>query len=177
MVSPEVSVPATLLRRVKKQSIFGTTSGHAEKREALKESFRKLRLSVADDERKAWTPRVNTRASEDYTNVFLSHARLYVFAEKWYIQSLKRLALKNLHETLWSFNLWSPCIGDVVALLRFAYQNTSRPPNGDESMRTMLNQYVTYEMEKIVEAASFRTLLEEIKDFLDDFCSAVKRRI
>lgn len=121
--------------------------------------------------------RANTDASEEYTDVFLSHARLYTFAEEWDIQALKRLALKNLHQTLSAFTLWPECVGDVIALLRFAYEYTSRPEVGQEPIRNLLNQYVTYEMDKMVETASFRDFLEESRDFLDDFCSHVKTRI
>ncbi len=41
----------------------------------------------------------------------------------------------------------------------------------------MLNQYITYEMENLVETPSFRDFLEESRDFLDEFCSHMKKRI
>lgn len=50
-------------------------------------------------------------------------------------------------------------------LLRFAYDNTSRPENESEPMRNMMNQYVNYEMDKLVEQIAFRDFLEENRDF------------
>lgn len=38
-----------------------------------------------------------TRPSEDHIDTFLSHARLYIFAAKFDIQSLKIIVLKNIH--------------------------------------------------------------------------------
>lgn len=143
----------------------------------MKEAFVKLRFCKAGDERPDWTPRANTKASEDYTNVLLSHTRLYAFAEKHHIDRLKRLTLQNLHQTLAAFTLWPECVDDVITLLRFAYEHTSKPENGSEPMRSMLSRYVSYEMDKLVDQNSFRDLLEDERDFLDDFCAHVKKRV
>ena len=85
--------------------------------------------------------------------------------------------MKNLHQTLVAFTLWPDCVDDIVTLLSFVYSNTITPGNGDEPIRSMLNQYVSYEMDKMVEATAFRDLLEKDRDFLDDFCSQVARRL
>lgn len=122
-------------------------------------------------------PRANSGPKEDYTNTFLSHARLYVFAEKFDIQPLKRLILKNLHQTLCIFTLWPECIVEVVALFEYVYSNTVPACNGDEPMRRMLSLYIGYEMQPLLEAAAFRDLLKKDQDLLDDFCSQVERRI
>lgn len=47
--------------------------------------------------------RQNSDPTEDYTLVFLGHAQLYVFAEKWGIEALKNLCLLKLHQTLTTF--------------------------------------------------------------------------
>lgn len=111
-------------RRAKKH----TTSGYGQllpqnAKETMKESFLELHLCKPDEERIPIAPRANCAPSEDYTNVFLSHAHVYVFAEKFDIQLLKRLALKNLHQTLAKFTLWPECVGDIVALARFMYDD------------------------------------------------------
>lgn len=143
----------------------------------MKEAFLRLQYCQPDDELSTWVPRANTGPTEDYTGTFLSHARLYVFAEKFDIQPLKRLVLKNLHQTLCIFTLGAESVHDVVALLAFVYNNTIPSCNGDEPIRRMLIQYVGYEMENMVEAAVFRNLLDKDRDFLEDFCSRVARRI
>ena len=129
------------------------------------------------DERTALAPRANSAPSEDYTGVFLSHARVYVFAEEFDIQPLKRLVLKILHQTLAIFTLWPECVGDIVTLTRFVYDKTSEPVNGAEPMRSMLKQYIGCEMDVLVEAVDFRDFLEENRELLNDFCSMVGARI
>lgn len=171
------------MRKVKKSGTAFTSHVWAEpasppsKKEALKSAFLGLQYCKPDDERSTWVARANTAPTEDYTDTFLSHAKLYVFAEKFDIQPLKRLVLKNLHQTLAAFTLWPDCVDDIVTLLSFVYSNTITPGNGDEPIRSMLNQYVSYEMDKMVEATAFRDLLEKDRDFLDDFCSQVARRL
>ena len=86
------------------------------RKEVMKESFLVLQFCKPDDESIASAPRANSAPYEDYTNVFLSHAHVYVFAEKFDIQPLKRLALKSLHQTLAIFTLWPECVGDIAAL-------------------------------------------------------------
>lgn len=121
-------------------------------------------------------PRANTDSSEDYTDVFISHARLYKFAEKYDIQSLKRLCLRNLHQTLTQFTLWPESVNDVVSLLRFSYENTVSSEHGLEPLRYMLRQYVAWEMNTLVDHIPFRDLLEQNRDILDDFCSEIRQR-
>lgn len=178
-LSIALAVPDTvpLPRRVKKIHAYDNLPNPPISKESLKEAFVKLRFCKAGDERPIWTPRANTKASEDYTNVLLSHTRLYVFAEKYDIGSLKRLTLQNLHQTLAAFTLWPECVDDVVTLLRFAYGHTSKPEGGSEPMRVMLSRYIGYEMDKLVDETPFRDLLEEDRDFLDDFCAHIKKRL
>lgn len=166
-----------MTRRIKKPPTFGDIGNRPTKKEALKEAFLRLQFSKPDDERATSAIRANTDASEDYTDVFLSHARLYTFAETWDIQPLKRLALRNLHQTLAAFTLWPEYVKDVVTLLRFTYGHTAQPQDGQEPMRSMLNKYITYEIDKMLGEDIFQDFLAESRDFLDDFCSDMKSRI
>jgi hypothetical protein len=100
----------------------------------VKEAFLELQFCEPGDEHTARPARANTVPSEDYSEVFLSHAHLYIFAEKYDIQPLKRLALKLLHQTLAIFTPWPECVGDIVTLIRFIYKNTARPQSGEEPM-------------------------------------------
>jgi hypothetical protein len=49
--------------------------------------------------------RWNTNYCEDYTEVFLCHAPIYVFAHKYDIPKLCSIALFNLHDTLHAFHV------------------------------------------------------------------------
>ena len=59
----------------------------------------------------------NSHAKQDYTGVFLAHARLYVFANKYGIEPLESLSLHKLHATLKSFTLYRARIGDILKLV------------------------------------------------------------
>ncbi len=48
---------------------------------------------------------VNDESEKDFTQVFLKHAHLYVLAEKYKIEHLKKLILHKIHKTLVSFTL------------------------------------------------------------------------
>lgn len=139
----------------------------------MKESFLRQQYLKRGDERTALAIRANFAPSEDYTNVFLSHARVYVFAEQYDIQPLKRLALQRLYQTLAIFTLWPECVGDIVALTRFVYDNTSKPVRGVEPMRGMLKRYFSCEPDVLLKAVAFRDLSEENRELLDDFYSLV----
>lgn len=139
----------------------------------LRKYFLGLKFCEASDERLILRPRPNASSSEDYTEVFLSHARVYVFAEKFDIQPLKRLALKILHETLIIFSLHPQRVNDIVALIEFVYNETCVPVKGSEPMRDMLKHLMSVYTPVLSEEKGFRDLLEENRDVLDDYCSCV----
>lgn len=144
--------------------------------EELRKAFLGLKFCEAGDEQTIPTPHANVSPSEDYTEVFLSHARVYVFAEKFNIRPLKRLALTILHKTLSVFNFFPECVDDIAALIRFAYNETLKPAKGVEPMRNMLKLYMDIEIFLMSTSADFRDALYENKDLLDDYCSCVRRK-
>lgn len=70
--------------------------------------------------------RANHEVCEDYTEVFLSHAQMYVFADRYSVENLRRLTLRRLHETLVKFTLYDVRVPDITALLAFSYATTPR---------------------------------------------------
>lgn len=46
--------------------------------------------------RAVWEPRQNEEPCEDYTHVFLSHAQLYVFSDRYSIEPLQELSMQKL---------------------------------------------------------------------------------
>ena len=145
---------------------------------ALKEAFDSRTYTVRRGVVEIPSPRPNKNSKEDYTDVFLSHAQLYVFAEKYDIQSLKTLALEELHATLVVYTLHDARTGDIIELLRYVYANTCKPQEGVDDMRSMVTQYVGYEMDVLMEAAEFAELIiKDGGDLLRDFMKAVSTRI
>ena len=144
----------------------------------LKEGFKSRTYTVRQGFVENPSPRPNRSAQEDYTDVLLSHAQLYVFADTYDIQSLKTLALEELHATLVVYKLYDVRTGDIIELLRYVYANTSEPQEGVDDMRSMMTQYVGYEMDTLMGAAEFGELIiEDGGDLLRDFMRAVTTRI
>ncbi len=122
--------------------------------------------------------RANRGANEDYTEVFLSHARLYVFADKYDIQPLKTLALEELHDTLATYTLYRGRTGDILALLRYVYANMGESARGGEDLRMLLRDYLGYEMSISMKDGEFKVLMvEDGGPLLGDFIKMVAKRI
>ena len=123
------------------------------------------------------SPRPNIMYGEDYTDVFLSHAKLYVFAEMYDVQKLRTLALENLQNALKNFILHDQRTGDIITLIRYVYSNTSARCEGDE-MRMLLTHYVGVEMDTLMKDEGFKDLMiEDNGAMLGDFFKMVLKRI
>jgi hypothetical protein len=131
----------------------------------------------------ACKPVRNKSHNENYLPVFLGHAKLYVFADKYDVQPLKLLALKKLYQTLVIFTPYAQRVGDIVGLVKFTYENTvERAASSDENtgdeivieeLRDLVVGYVMYELEK-VSGEEFNHLIGEGGDFVVDFWRKVK---
>ena len=115
----------------------------------------------------------NQSPSDDYTEIFLSHARMYSFAGKYEIQPLQSFATQRLQQVLTAYDLYPGRVGDITSLIRYIYSNTTASKDGSEQMRELLTHYVRSEMETLVKSDIFRTLIEEGGPFAGDFLRIV----
>ena len=145
-------------------------------KESLKESFYARKYEIRQDTIPIPSPRPNEEPNENYTPIFLSHARLYVFAHKYDIPALKTLALENLHMTLEKFTLHPERTGDIIELLRYIY-GSKEFKEGAEAMREMLRGYIGFQMDVLMKDRDFRGLMKEEGELLDDFVEMVGKRI
>lgn len=85
-------------------STFGTSKKDRKKRRQVIEpvGFRDLvyKVPLSSNFADMCKIRLNERSTKDYFSIFLGHARLYVFAEKWDIKPLKALVLHKLVDDL-----------------------------------------------------------------------------
>ena len=164
----------------KTKMMFGSISPprrqHPLAREDLRQNFISRKSVIRKSAIGISSPRRNQDSAEIYSDIFLSHARLYVFAEKYDIQPLKMLALDELHLTLAHFNLYVERTGDIIDLLQFIYANTGESRGGVEDLRTLMTQYVVYEMDMLMKDKCFRDIMLD-RDFFDDFLKMVAKRI
>ncbi|KAM5462378.1 hypothetical protein MauCBS54593_007997 [Microsporum audouinii] len=120
-------------------------------------------------------PFSNVSASQDFTPVFLGHARLYVLADKYGIEPLKELVLYKLYTTLKGFTIFSKRAGDIIQLIKFTYENT--PENTwAEDLRTLVTHYVASKLDDLAMNSEFHQVLDEGGDFVTDFWKLVWRR-
>lgn len=147
-------------------------------RRQLRETFFQRKATVRKESIIIPPPRRNQDPNEDYTDVFLSHAKLYVFADMYAIEALKVLALENLHSVLAIFDLYDECTPDIIALLQYAYANTKAMVGYTDNMRVLLADYIGCEMDTLIKDESFRDLMiEEGGALLGDFLRMVQKRI
>ena len=94
--------------------------------------------------------------NEDYTNVFLTHARLVTFADRYAVNKLMKLSLYHLHTTLVSFELFDKRIEDVVSLIEYCYKDDT-----PEALQYLVRQYTACNVEKLWRSEAFQQLLTE----------------
>lgn len=144
---------------------------------ALKEKFVQRKETVRQSFISILPVRKNQDYSEDYSEIFLCHARLYVFADLYDVQPLKFLALEELQATLAIFDLYVERASDIVSLLRYVYGQKNASLKG-EGIRTMLTQYVGCEMDTLIKDETFRDLIiEDGGPLLGDLLGMVGKRI
>ena len=160
-------------------SLYG--SGQSS-RISLKEAFISRQSNDHQNSSAAQPPEPNKEPTEDYAGVFLSHAQLPVFADKYEILPLRALALENLHAVLAIFTLHEARIGDILELLDFTYGCVRNLPNmGD--LRQLMKDYLGFEMDMLMRNKEFGILMNQDVQannggaLLEDFMEMVRVRI
>ncbi|KAE8322350.1 hypothetical protein BDV39DRAFT_218654 [Aspergillus sergii] len=142
----------------------------------LRGKFSTVNFSLAAHEmasKKTFAPRGNTQLNEDFTPVFLGHARLYVLADKYGIESLTQLVLEKLRQTLNDFKLSAANVTDIIELVRFTYAHTPRLVTRRNELRTLVMMFIISSIGQIGETESFQELLGDGGDFVVDFWQIV----
>ncbi|KAK4067415.1 uncharacterized protein Triagg1_7595 [Trichoderma aggressivum f. europaeum] len=97
----------------------------------------------------------NNLANEDYTNTFLSHVRLFIFAECYGIAALMTHSLNGLHWTLENFTVHQERVDDVVTLVEYCYENLAPEP-----LRNLVTLYAACKIDKLWKSDKFCALVE-----------------
>jgi hypothetical protein len=124
-------------------------------------------------------PKPNTSPKQDFTPVFLAHARLYTLADMRMVHPLKALVLHKLHKTLVEFELYHERLGDVVELAKYAYDHgEDRAEDGTiDALRDMVVNYIVCEMKVLGKHAGFRNLMDGGGEFAGDFWDIVRQEL
>ncbi|PLN81851.1 hypothetical protein BDW42DRAFT_193425 [Aspergillus taichungensis] len=143
----------------------------------LKDSFSSAALDATGDNtnqaREArFLPQANTQ-DQDFTPVFLGHARLYLLADKYMIGSLRQLALSKLAQTLFNFTLYRQSVPAVIECVRFVYAEKACFAFVTAPLRKLITSYVVSVLGQLGDDKRFEALLEEGGEFVADFWRAV----
>lgn len=95
----------------------------------------------------------------DYTPLYMSHAQLYVFAEKYDISKLRNLTAARLREIV--PNYFSSCPAEVVGLARYVYDNTPDRTQEVDQLRTIVTQFCAKNIDALQESTEFNSLLHD----------------
>jgi hypothetical protein len=127
------------------------------------------------------TPRKNVEECEDDTNIFLGHARVYVFADKYDVAGLRTLALHKLHQTLKVLKPNNMQNVDIIDLVRYGYSNDNTRDNEGEddmdSLRKLILHFVACMFHHIAEDVNFLELMMEGGPFVRDVTLMLRKRI
>jgi hypothetical protein len=140
------------------------------KRNTLCEDFR---MAYSSWNGLIFEPYKNCDPGENFTKIFLCHARLYVFADRYQIDSLRTLVLYKLRRTLAAFRLFPERVPDIFELIQFSYTNTRE---GDD-IRNLLTDYVVCFIEYLVPHADWGSLLEKAGSFAAEVLTKVLSRL
>jgi hypothetical protein len=101
-------------------------------------------------------PRVNREACEVYTDVFLSHAYLYILGDKYKIDRLCKVSAHKLYKTLKTFVIYPGRMGGILALGEYIFENTRT----DDPLRVFVIHYMTCVVEELGKEDDFQPLLQ-----------------
>lgn len=123
------------------------------------------------------------------------HAELYVFAEKYMIDSLRDLCLHKLHRDLCEFKLSPNNVGEIEQLLIYTYDNTAAPKVHDDDfekfslaapggpavghhdLRNLVMTYAVAHAKKLISFPSFEEMLYGGGELVCDFARGMARRL
>ena len=120
-----------------------------------------------------FSPRKNTEGCEDYTGVFLCHAKLYVIADTYDIPALKQLSLHRLHATLKQFTLYPSRFNDIATLAKYVFENTVP----QDTIRDLITLYYACVIEHAWKQDGLKSLIEQVPDFALGLISKMSDRL
>jgi hypothetical protein len=116
---------------------------------------------------------------ENIDEILLIHVSLYVLAEKWGVDSLKRLTLFKLHQTLSMLCLDGPKVPNIVKHAWYAYSDQRIPSLNTriDELRELTCQYVAANAKGISEHTTLIHLIEERGVFVRDIWKRIMPRM
>jgi hypothetical protein len=120
-----------------------------------------------------------SRNNDDFPDISMAHAKLYVLAQYTNTPALENDALEKLHKLLVQFTFSNdPHIFEsVVGLIQYVYGNTNSLANSEEPMRRVVSTFCATHYLKLLRKPAFKRLPFEGGDFMVDFWDKAGRLI
>lgn len=96
-------------------------------------------------------------------STLISHAKLYVLANRYLVQDLQDISLHKLHRHLSAFEVADSSIDEIIDLVLYTYSNTS--DDGDiakgtaDKLRDLVMGFVAWQAKNLCKCKSFRSML------------------
>ena len=132
--------------------------GYGKRRDSM---WMKFQTEAVSRDRAVWEPRQNVSPSENYTQVFLCHAQLYILSDRYGIGPLRDLCIQKLRLTLSKYTLFEARISDIVELVRYTYDETMGHEQGMDKLRSLVLNYVVCHIETIAKHSAFTEMVQE----------------
>jgi hypothetical protein len=121
-------------------------------------------------------PAASAGPSENISEVLILHISLYVLADKWGIDSLKRLTLFKIHKTLSLTEINTiihddlPRLDQIIDFVRYAYFDERTPDleNGVNKLKELICLYLIAFAELTAKHPAFLALVGEEDTFTRD---------
>lgn len=122
------------------------------------------------------SPRQNKEEAEDYSQIFLAHARLYVLADKYNVPKLSKLAYQKLWSTLKDFTIYPSRANDVISMIIYTFGAFSESAR-DNKMCKMLALYAACMFEDLVKCNAFEELINQSPIFTHQMMKMIAERL
>ncbi|KAI1386772.1 uncharacterized protein F4822DRAFT_411175 [Hypoxylon trugodes] len=120
----------------------------------------------------------NEDPMENFSEVLLSHARLYALADCYDISELMELCLRKLQRTLRVFKFHGGArVTDIAQLLDYSFKNTQDKATGKDQLRSLLATYVACRIEVLWPNIYFQDVLESSGEVSKAIVGQLLRRV
>lgn len=110
---------------------------------------------------------------EDYTDIFLCHARVYFFAKQYGISNLGGFSLLKLVHALKSFNICAESYSEINQLFRYICERIAEKENQKDDLYLMVWLYAACKVEDLWKSAEFRELTVTSPNFSSGLITAI----
>ncbi|KAK2616507.1 hypothetical protein QQS21_000550 [Conoideocrella luteorostrata] len=116
---------------------------------------------------------------DDCSEMFLSHAQIYVFADYHCIDALQELALANLRQALTEYKVHKESCSDVTQLLSFSFESTAEADKKTrtDQLRCLVSLFAACNIEHLWNDAEFQDFTRENRDFSCCLIEAMLERL